>query len=153
MCMQKINLITQLFLKMLQTNSKLVILDNLCMPGYTHLKCNLAIWRNLWGSFVGKISSSFSRFPWDITKICKLILGTLGMTGYANPKWYYQLVETFRVHLQAKNQVHPPNLFWRYCKDIETSYFGYFGHAWLNTHKIHKMIVSTCRRLRCLSAC
>ena len=111
MCMQKINLITQLFLKMLQTNSKLVIFDNLRMPGYTHLKCNLAIWRNLWGSFVGKISSSFSRFPWDITKICKLILGTLGMTGYANPKWYYQLVETFRVHLQAKNQVHPPQSF------------------------------------------
>ena len=41
-------------------------------------------------------------------------------------------------------------LFWIYCKDMQTSYFGYFGHAWL--HK-PKMIVSTCRRLRCLSAC
>ena len=31
---------------------------------------------------------------------------------------------------------------------MQTSYFGYFGHAWLHTPK---MIVSTCRRLQCLS--
>ena len=37
-CMQKINLITQFFLNILQRNSKLVILGNLCMPGHTHLK-------------------------------------------------------------------------------------------------------------------
>ena len=41
-------------------------------------------------------------------------------------------------------------LFWRYCKDIQTSYYGYFEHTWLHTPK---MIVSTCRRLRCLSVC
>ena len=41
-------------------------------------------------------------------------------------------------------------LFWRYCKDMQTSYFGYFGHAWLHTPK---MIVSTCTRLWCLSVC
>ena len=40
--------------------------------------------------------------------------------------------------------------FWRYCKDIQNSYFGYFGHAWLHTPK---MIASACRRLLCLSAC
>ena len=39
-------------------------------------------------------------------------------------------------------------LFWRYCKDMQTSYFGYFGHAWLYTPK---MILSTCRRI--WSAC
>ena len=39
-------------------------------------------------------------------------------------------------------------LFWRYCKDMQT-YFGYFGHVWLY---ITKIIVSTFRRLRCLSA-
>ena len=33
---------------------------------------------------------------------------------------------------------------------MQTSYFGYFGHAWLNTSR---MIVSNCRRLLCLSAC
>ena len=41
-------------------------------------------------------------------------------------------------------------LYWRYCKDMQTSYFGYFGHAWLHTPK---MIVSTCTRLWCLSVC
>ena len=40
---------------------------------------------------------------------CKLIaFGTLGMPGYANPKWNYQLVQNFRVYLQAKNQLQPP---------------------------------------------
>ena len=36
-----------------------------------------------------------------------VILGTLDMLGYAYPKWYYQLVENFRLYLQAKNQLHP----------------------------------------------
>ena len=43
-----------------------------------------------------------------------------------------------------------PMLYWKYCKDMQTSYFGYFGHAWLHTPK---MIVSTCTRLWCLSVC
>ena len=43
-----------------------------------------------------------------------------------------------------------PIFFWRHCKDVQTYYFGYFGHVWLYTTK---MIASTCRRLRCLSAC
>ena len=25
-------------------------------------------------------------------------------------------------------------LFWRYCIDMQTSYFGNFGHAWLHAH-------------------
>ena len=33
---------------------------------------------------------------------------------------------------------------------MQTSYFGYFGHAWLHTPKIIK---STCTRLWCLSVC
>ena len=44
----------------------------------------------------------------------KLVLGTLGMPGYAHLKWYYQLVENFRVYLQAKNQLYPP----RFSGDI-----------------------------------
>ena len=40
---------------------------------------------------------------------CKLVVsGTLGMPGYAHPNWYYQLVETFCVYLQAENQFHTP---------------------------------------------
>ena len=37
----------------------------------------------------------------------------------------------------------------RYCKDMQT-YFGYFGHACFHSPK---MIVSSCERLRYLSAC
>ena len=40
--------------------------------------------------------------------------------------------------------------FWRYCKDMQNAYFGYFGHARLHTPK---MIESTCRKLHCLSPC
>ena len=28
-----------------------------------------------------------------------------------------------------------PMLYWRYCKDMQTSYFGYFGNLWLHTPK------------------
>ena len=86
-----------------------------------------------------------------LQRSCKLIvLGTLGMPGNRNPKQYCQLQENFRVYLQAKNPFDPPPmLFWGYCKDIQTCYFGYFGHAQLHTPK---MIASTCRRRRCLSA-
>ena len=31
-------------------------------------------------------------------------------------------------------------LFWRYCKDMQTYYFRFFGHAWLHTPK---MMLST----------
>ena len=37
-----------------------------------------------------------------------VILGTLGMPGYPNPKWFYQLVDNFCVYLWAKYQLHPP---------------------------------------------
>ena len=39
--------------------------------------------------------------------------------------------------------------FWRYCKDMQTPYFGYFEDAWLATPR---MIISTCRKLWFLSA-
>ena len=50
----------------------------------------------------------------------------------------------------AKISTSSPMLYWRYCKDMQTSHFGYFGHAWLDTTK---MIVLTCARLWSLSAC
>ena len=86
MCMQKINSITQFFLKILQRNSKLVILGTLGMPGYTP-KMILTIWSKL---------------------LC----------------------------LSAQKKT--------------TCCFGYFRHAWLRTSKV---IVSTCRKLWCLSVC
>ena len=52
----------------------------------------------------------------------RVIFGTLGLSGYAHPKWYYHLVENFCVYLQAKINFIPHafmeilhsyvNLFW-----------------------------------------
>ena len=107
-CMQKINLITQLFPKILQRNSKIVILGNFYMPDHT-TKMLIAIRRNLWCLSAGKrLSSSFRFSFWYYKNNINIVLGTLGMPGYANPTWYYQLVENFRVYLQAKNQLYSP---------------------------------------------
>ena len=45
-----------------------------------------------------------------LPRYCKLILGTLGMSGYGQEKWQYQLAENFRVCLYAKNQIYPLHL-------------------------------------------
>ena len=50
----------------------------------------------------------------------------------------------------SKKSASSLTFFWRYCKNMQTFCFGYFGHACLGTPK---MLVSTCRRLRCLSPC
>ena len=48
-----------------------------------------------------------------VAVICKLlILGTLGMPGYTQPKWQYQLVEDFHAYLQAKNTLYHSLLSW-----------------------------------------
>ena len=61
-----------------------------------------------------------------------------------------RLVENFVFFCRPKKTTLSPMLYWRYCKDMQTSYFGYFGHAWWHTPKL---IVSTCTRIWCLSAC
>ena len=58
-------------------------------------------------------------FPWDIGKIL-VILGTLGIPGYAQPKWYYQLVENFHVYLLPENQLHHPRFS---VKDMQNFLF------------------------------
>ena len=41
------------------------------------------------------------------------------------------------LHLFAgKKSISSAMLYWRYCKDMQTSYFGYFGHARLHTPKL-----------------
>ena len=125
-----------------KSTSSLTSFLRYCMQTVT---IKVSIWRNLCLSAGKKSTSSFPFF----LRYCKLvILGTLGKPGYTHPKWYYQLVENFCVYLQKINFI--PQVFLKYCKDIQTSYFGYFGDPWLRTSK---MIVSTCRKLRYLSAC
>ena len=90
-----------------------------------------------------KIKFIFHVFLAVLQRYCKLVLGTLDMSGYTNPKWYYQLVENFHIYLQAKNQLYHHD-FLETRKDMQTSFLGWFWHAWLHTPK---MIASPCRRL------
>ena len=73
----------------------------------------VSIWKNLQHLSAGKKSTSSFMFS---LRYCKdivnwLFFGTLGLSGYLHPKWYYHLVEYFCVYLQAKTQFHPPSFY------------------------------------------
>ena len=51
--------------------------------------------------------------------------------------------------IPIKKNLHPSCFPWDIAKMLQTCYFGYFGHTWLHTIKV---ILSTCRKLVCLSA-
>ena len=105
------------------------------------------IWSSLWNLSAGRESTSVFTFS---LRYCKdmQILDALDMSGYANPEWYNELVENFRLYLQEKNSTSSPTFFWRYCKDMQSSCFEYFGHALSHTPK---MIVSIFRKLMFIS--
>ena len=131
---------------MLQRNSKLVTLGNIGMPAHTHLKDSIILKKASMFISRQKINFILHVFLDTLQRYCKtLALDTLGMPGYIHPKWYSHLL----CLSAGRKLTPPPMLFWRYYKDIQT-YFGYFGLAWLDSPK---MIVPTCRRLQCLSAC
>ena len=140
--MQKINFNYSFFFQILQRNSKLVILGNLDMPYHTHLKWLYQFEETFEVYLQAKNPFDHSRFPYDIPKILKIY--NFGCFGHA-------LLRTPEVTLSAcRKSTSSPTLFWIYCKDRQTSYFGYFEHTCLNTLK---MIAWTCRKCQCLSAC
>ena len=117
------------------------------MPGQTP-KLIVSNWRNLWRLSAGK-KINFILLE-ILQRCCKLaILGPFGMLGYAYPKCYYKITEHFCLSAGKKSTL-SSIFFWRYCKDMQTTYFGYFGQAWLCPPK---KITSTCRKLWCLCAC
>ena len=74
-----------------------------------------------------------------LQRYCELaIFGTLGMPGYTHQKWYYQ--KLLRLSTDKKS-VSSPMFFWRYGKDMQNSYFGYFGHTWLHMPKMVVQLV------------
>ena len=84
-------------------------------------------------------------------KSCKpignLLLRVLIWTyfGYTQ-KGTINLWKTF-VLSRNKKSASSPKFLWRYW---QSSYFGYFGHAWLCTSRT---IVSSCKNLQCSTAC
>ena len=112
---KEINFITHFFLKILQRNSKLVVLGNLGMPGHTHTHTHTHTWNNsinlrkhLTFIFRQKINFIHHSFPeiFYYKDIVNFYGGTLDMPGYTHPKWYCQFIENF--HLQWTNQLYPP---------------------------------------------
>ena len=102
----KLNFITHFFIKVLQRNSKPVILDNLDMPGYTHLKWYYQF-EKVFDVYL-QIKNNFPVFLEILWRYCKLvILATLGNPGCIHPKWQYHLVENFRIYLQAEERLNP----------------------------------------------
>ena len=145
-CMQKVNFVIHFSLEILQRNGKflfLVILECLATDNkndsITLKKCLTIISRKN-----STPSLTFSlRYYKDIIKLLFWVLW--GCTR----KVMLSICREFLCLSAGKKSISQPMLFWRYCKDMQT-YFGQFGHVWLY---ITKMLVSTFRRLRCLSAC
>ena len=77
-----------------------------------------------------------------------VIWGNFDMPGHTQ-LWWYLFEVNLDVYLKAKSQLHPLCSPWDIAKALQIHCFGYFGHAWLSTFKV---VLSTCRKLSCLSA-
>ena len=123
-CMQKITFITHSFCKILQRNSKLVILGNFGMPGHTHLKWEHQFEENFDIYLQAKNQLHSSCFPWYTAKILQTCY-----FGYFGQAWLdapIMIVSSCRklLHLSAcRKTTSSPTFFWRYCKYIQTPYF------------------------------
>ena len=142
------SLFIYLFLAILQRNSKLVILDNLRLSGYTHLK-----WKYHFGEAFEVCQQAKNQlhplhFPCTIAKMLYCCFWYFGHAWLKTPK---VILSTCRklMFISGKKSTSPPMLFWRSWKDVQI-YFGYFGYVCLQTPK---MIISTCRGLWYLSSC
>ena len=72
----------------------------------------------------------------------------MGLPGYSNPNWYYQLVENFRVNLQAKNLTSAPcfsrNIA-RICKLLISGNLGMPGaHTQNDNINLNKTFMFIC---------
>ena len=118
----------------MQRNSKLAILGNFDLPGHTP-KMIVSIWRNLWHLYKGKKSDSSSTFSLRFRKdVVNLFFWSC--LALHIEKDAINLYNSFAFICRQKTNFFPM-LFWKYCKDMATFYFGYFGYAWLHTSKMH----------------
>ena len=101
-----------------------------------------SLWRNLSCLPAGKKAASSFHFSWDIEKISKTCY-----FGYFGHAWLHRHPKIILSPCKKLSRLSGDD---KDMQDMQASYFGYFGHAWIHTPK---MIVSTCRKLWCLSAC
>ena len=107
-CKQKINFITYFFLKILQRNSKFVILGNLGMPGHTKLKWKYQFEENFDFYLLAKVQLYLHIFLEVLLSYCRIVaLGTFGMLYYAGPKWYFLSVKNFVFIYKEKINIIP----------------------------------------------
>ena len=150
-CWQKINFILRVFMEMLE-DIAMLLFQVLWACLATHTQSDTINLGQIF-LFICRQKSNFivHVFLEILKRCCKLvILGTLGMLGYAHPKWYYQLGANVSVYLQGKKEFNRPCFSGDIEKIFQACYFRYSGHAWLRTPKV---ILSACRKSWCLSAC
>ena len=130
---------THFFSKILQRNSRPFVLGNLSIASYTHLKW----WYQFEESFNTylqvKNQFHFFYFPWDITKILQTCY--FRYAWILTPKVLLSTRRKISCLPAGKKSTSAPTFFWRYCKDMQTSYFGFFGHSWLPQHKWYHRLV------------
>ena len=123
-----------LLLKILQRNSKLAILDNLGLSGYTHLKWWYQFEETFDVYLHGKNQLHSLHFPWDIAKILQTCYFVHFEPGWLRTLkvilWTYRKLPGLSISKKSNSS---PRFFWRYCKDMETSYFRVL-RACLPTH-------------------
>ena len=130
--MQQINFITHFFLKTLKRNGKLVILVNLAHTP----KMVVYIWRNLDVYLQTQNQLHPASYPSDIAKILKTC-----HFWYFCHAWLHTsrlILSTCKkllMFISCKKCTSFPMFYWRYWKDMQTSYFGYIRHADCAHHK------------------
>ena len=135
--MQKINLISNFFFEILERHCKLGILKTSRMLDHPHQNHSISLYQVFMLIYTQKKINFSTHFFLKI------------LPGHTHLKRQYQFEETFHVYLQAKNLIHSSRFPWDIAKMLQTC-FRDFGNAWLNTIKV---ILSSCRKLSCLSAC
>ena len=111
---QKINFVTHFFLKILQRNSKLVILGNLGMPGHTHLKYSINLRKHLTSIFRQRINFILHNFL-ELFFIAKILKTRFGYFGHdcTHSKVILSTYRKLTCLSAANKSTLSPMLFWR----------------------------------------
>ena len=128
LCIQKINFISNYFFEMLQRHCKLAIMRTL---GILAHPCQISMTLS-WLSAHKKSTS--------------LLTSSLSIPGHTPLKLQYQFEENLMFICRQKKSTSSYKFSLRYCKDIAKLLFWLL---WIHTPKV---ILSTCRKLLCLSA-